>query len=61
MRIDIRQGNYKYLDDCIEALMQSELGKHYFYQYDKAKRTIEAAPTYGLDEIIFELLRQIKC
>lgn len=41
MHIDIRQGDYEYMDDCIEALMHSELGQHYFNQYDKAKRTIE--------------------
>lgn len=41
MEIKIVKGNMDYLDDCEEALVNSELGKRYFSEKGSAKKALE--------------------
>lgn len=40
MKIQLIKGKILYLDDCIDALMKSELGAQYFTEREKAKSTL---------------------
>jgi len=40
MVVQIIKGNIKYLEDCKEALLESELERHYFSNTEDAKRVI---------------------
>jgi ribosomal protein S18 acetylase RimI-like enzyme len=40
MKTELIKGNIVYLDDCIDALIKSELGVQYFSERDKAKRAL---------------------
>ena len=41
MDIKIKKGSLKYLDDCEEALLNSELGNRYFATEESAKKAIQ--------------------
>jgi ribosomal protein S18 acetylase RimI-like enzyme len=41
MKITVVKGNMNYIDDCTEALENSELGKRYFSQKGSARKAIE--------------------
>ncbi|MFP4287218.1 MAG: GNAT family N-acetyltransferase [Candidatus Izemoplasmataceae bacterium] len=41
MEIKIIKGSINYIDECVEALIHSELGRTYFSEVDKAKKTLK--------------------
>jgi ribosomal protein S18 acetylase RimI-like enzyme len=41
MEITVIKGNTNYIDDCEEALLNSELGRRYFSEEGKARRALE--------------------
>lgn len=40
MNFEMMKGNISYLDDCADALINSELGQQYFYNIEKAKSAL---------------------
>jgi ribosomal protein S18 acetylase RimI-like enzyme len=41
MKMDIIKGSIEYINDCEEALVNSELGKRYFLQKGTARKTLQ--------------------
>lgn len=59
MNFNIVKGNIIYLEDCIEALMNSELGAQYFSEKEKAKNALIEG--FNKDEIIVAVDNDNRC
>jgi ribosomal protein S18 acetylase RimI-like enzyme len=59
METAITKGSIIYLDDCEDALVDSELGKRYFSQTGSARRALEEG--FGKEEIYVALDESQRC